>query len=69
MCPRISGDGRSMEKTKMCKMKFFIFLLMDQIFEGKKLGAPCVAVSNQDASHKHTFLFEGKICSDYACHF
>ena len=47
-CPRISGDGRSMEKTKMCKDDFFTFFYDGSDLEGKKLGAPCVVLSNQD---------------------
>ena len=47
-CPRISGDGRSMDKTKMCKDDFFTFFYDGSDLDGKKLGAPCVILSNQD---------------------
>jgi len=47
-CPRISGDGRSMDKTKMCKDDFFTFFYDGSDLDGKKDGARCLILSNQD---------------------
>ena len=47
-CPEISGDGRSMDKTKMCKDDFFTFFYDGSDLDSEKLGAPCVFLSNQD---------------------
>lgn len=56
-CPRISGDGRSKDATKMCKDDFFTFFYEGSDLYSKKVGSKCLVVSSQDeVQNLYSFL-------------
>lgn len=56
-CPRISGDGRSKDSTKMCKNDFWTFFYDNSDLFGKSTGAKCLVLSSQkEVKSIHSFL-------------
>lgn len=56
-CPRISGDGRSKDSSKMCKDDFWTFFYDNSDLYGKVDGAKCLVLSSEEEVESiRTFL-------------